>query len=76
MLGYIIIPGVIAALQVAVLTEPIAMGKGKDTSTSGASLASIQSREESLINMLCESIASSADLFVTWAKWSKLRGAR
>jgi len=75
MLGYIIIPVVIAAIQVAVLTEPIAMGKGKDTSTGGASLAGIQPREESLINMLCESIASSADLFIAWAKWSKLRSA-
>ena len=76
MLGYIIIPGVIAALQVAVLTEPIAMGKGKDTSTSGASLASIQPKEQSLINLLCECVASAADLFVAWAKWSKLRSAR
>jgi hypothetical protein len=75
-LAYIIIPVVIAAIQVAVLTEPIVMVKGKDTSTRGASLASIQPREESLINMLCERVASSADLFVAWAKWSKLRSAR
>jgi hypothetical protein len=75
-LAYIIIPGVIAALQVAVLTEPITMVKGKDTSTGGASLASIQPREQSLINLLCERVASAADLFVAWAKWSKLRSAR
>ena len=67
-LDYIIIPVVIAAIQVAVLAKPIVMVKGKDTSTRGASLASIQSREEGLINTLCESIASSADLFIAWAK--------
>ena len=67
-LGYITIPVAIAAIQVAVLTEPIVMMKGKDTSTRGASLTSIQPREESLINLLCESIASSADFFIAWAK--------
>jgi hypothetical protein len=75
-LAYLIIPVIIAAIQVAVLAEPIAVVKGKDASTRGASLASIQPGEESLINMLCESIASSADLFIAWAKWSKLRSAR
>lgn len=66
MLGYIITLG-IAAIQIAVLTEPIVMVKRKDTSTRGASLASIQPSEESPINMLCESIARSADLFRAWA---------
>ena len=51
------------------------MGKGKDTSTRGASLASIQAREEGLINMLSKSIAGSANLFIARAKWSKLRSA-
>src|SRR5215470_11351392 len=74
-LAYIIIPVVIAAIQVAVLTEPIAMVKGKDTSTRGASLARIQPREQSLINLLCERVASAADLFIAWAEWSKLSSA-
>src|SRR5262249_49319414 len=74
-LGYIIIPVVIATIQVAVLTEPIVMVKGKDTFTRGTSLARIQPREESLINLLCESIAGSANLFIARAKWSKLRSA-
>jgi hypothetical protein len=52
------------------------MVKGKDTSTRGTSLARIQAREESLINMLCESIAGCADLFIAWAKRSKLRSTR
>jgi hypothetical protein len=67
---------VIVAIQVAVLAELIVMVKGKDTSTRGASLASIQPREESLINSLCESIAIPADLFIAGAKCSKLRSAR
>jgi len=75
-LGDILVPVVIPALQVAALAEPIVVVKGKDASTGGASLASIQPREQSLINLLCERVASAADLFVAWAKWSKLRSAR
>ena len=67
MRGFMTIPGFIAALQIAVLTEPITMVKGKDASTGGASLASIQPREQSLINLFCERVASAADLFVAWA---------
>ncbi|GLV53990.1 hypothetical protein KDH_08410 [Dictyobacter sp. S3.2.2.5] len=64
MLDYIMVLVVIAAIQVAVLAESIAMVKGKDTSTRGASFTRIQPREKCLVNTLGERIAIPVDLFI------------